>query len=340
MTPEPVDRRAWERPTIEEVADRIFRVPLPLPGDALRAVNAYVLRGPQGLLLVDCGWELAESWQILSAALGRIGGGAGLRGVFATHVHGDHYGQAGRLRQELGGFLLIGRRERDTLEAFRERPGEARGRSLERLLELAASDVAERLTAGQGPPGGTPAVPDLYLLGSELLMEGGRALEVIPTPGHTRGHLCLFDESDGVLLAGDHILPHITPSLGVELPGSTAPLAEYLESLQRVRDLPARLVLPAHGPVFTDLRGRVDELMDHHRLRLDQCQEAVGAGARTAREVAAILSWTRRERHFDDLDPFNQMLAVFESEAHLEVLARRGRVRRVLADSTHTYIPA
>lgn len=340
MSPDALDRHAWERSTLEEVADGVFRVPLPLPGDALRAVNAYVLRGPEGLLLVDCGWDLEESWQILSGALSRIGGAGRFRGLFATHIHGDHYGQAGRLRGEFGGFVLIGLRERETLEAFRERPAESRGRSLEKLLQLAAGDVVQRLSAGEGPPGGIPVVPDIYLEGSELVMQGGRRLEVIPTPGHTRGHLCLFDGDDGVLLAGDHILPQITPSLGVELPGPTAPLADYLDSLERVRELPARLVLPAHGPVFSDLRGRVDELLEHHRVRLDLCWEAVAAGDRTAREVAARLPWTRRERRFLDLDPFNQMLAVFESEAHLEVLERRGRLRRDLADSIHTYVPA
>ncbi len=332
------DRHAWERPTLDEVSDGVWRVPLPLPGDALRAVNAYLVRESGSFLLVDCGWNRRESWERLEEALRRLGSGLHrVQWVFATHVHDDHYGLAGRVRQRSGAPVLLGRGDRESLVAFRDRPGEARQRTAARLGQLAAEDVARRLEAAGSPERRPPADPDLYLAGGEALLLGERELEVVATPGHTRGHLCLHDRANQLLFAGDHVLPQITPSIGVELHLPGSPLADFLESLERVIDLSCRLVLPAHGPVFSDLRGRVGELLEHHRLRLEECYQLVEAGANSAREVADRLPWTRRRRRFQDLDPFNQMLAVFESELHLQLLAERGRLRRDLADSSIRY---
>lgn len=336
------DPHLWERPTLEEVAAGVWRVPLPLPGDALRAVNTYLVRGPEGFVLVDCGWNQEQSWRGLEAALSRLGAGpTGVRWVFATHVHDDHYGLSGRMRREAGSWVSLGDRERQTLEAFRADPGQARQRSRALLEELSAGDVVLRLerAGAAGPERSAPGPPDLYLTGGETLVLGERRLEVVATPGHTRGHLCLLDRAGGLFFAGDHVLPQITPSLGVELPGDTSPLRDFLRSLQLVRDLPASLVLPAHGPVFRGLDRRVDELAEHHRLRLDECWEAVAGGARTARAVAGELPWTRHRRRFEDLDPFNQMLAVFEADAHLRVLVEQGRLASDLPHSRGYALP-
>ncbi len=332
------DRHAWERPTLDEVSEGVWRVPLPLPGDALRAVNAYLVRDQGGFLMVDCGWNRRESWERLEDALRRLGSGLHrVRWVFATHVHDDHYGLAGRVRQRSRAQVLLGSRERDSLIAFRDHPGEARRRTGARLGQLAAEDVARRLEAAGPTERRPPADPDLYLGGGETLVLGDRELEVVATPGHTRGHLCLHDPANQLLFAGDHVLPQITPSIGVELHLPGSPLADFLDSLEKVADLPCRLVLPAHGPVFRDLGGRVAELLEHHRLRLEECYQEVEAGARSAREVAGRLPWTRHRRRFQDLDPFNQMLAVFESELHLQLLAERGRLSRDLANSSIRY---
>jgi len=324
------------------VADSVFRCPLPLPGDALRAVNAYLIRSYGGFLLIDCGWDRPETLERLRKALRDLGGGVeSVRGIFASHVHRDHLGLAGQLRDESGAWVSLGRGDQATLQAFATDPGRARAASLERLRQAAAMDVASRLRESRGDDDGwRPPLPDVLLSGDEILLQDGHQLEVIPTPGHTRGHLCLFDAGRGILFAGDHVLPQITPSLGVELPDGSSPLTSFLSSLERVRTLPASVVLPAHGPVFTDLQGRVEELLEHHRQRLQACLELVMEGAGTARQVAGALPWTRRGRPFSTLDPFNQMLAVFEAEAHLLVLAERGLVDRHVADSGVGYAPA
>src|SRR6202022_2489877 len=110
--------------------------------------------------------------------------------------------------------------------------------------------------------------------------------------------------------AGDHVLPHITPSRGLETIPEPKPLHSYLDSLRLVRDMPDTLLLPAHGPVTRSVHTRVEELLAHHEERLHASANEVRAGAGTAFQVARAMPWTRRRRTLDDLDPFSQMLAV------------------------------
>ena len=343
MSPAAATGSAWAEGGLEEVGDRIFRIPLPLPGDGLKAVNAYLLQSESEDLLIDCGWDDTQSWEVLTQALARLGSSLdSVRLVFATHVHGDHLGAAGRIRDAGRALVTLGLGDRESALLLATDPDLARSRTRALLRRHGADSVADALDAAapnQPQHVWLTTLPDLFISGGELRM-AGRELEVIPTPGHTRGHLCLWDRSSAILFAGDHVLPHITPSIGVEVPDGSLPLLNFLRSLEQVRELPANLVLPAHGPVFQDLAGRIDELLEHHRQRLLLCAEAVVAGARTAIDVARALPWTRRGRRFEDLDTFNQMLAVGESAAHLELLAERGELDRMVSNSVVTFTPS
>jgi glyoxylase-like metal-dependent hydrolase (beta-lactamase superfamily II) len=158
---------------------------------------------------------------------------------------------------------------------------------------------------------------------------GGSELTVVPTPGHTSGHLVFADLPRGLLFSGDHVLPHITPSIGLETPATQAPLASFLESLALVRALPDLALLPAHGPVTGSSHARVDELVAHHDARLAEIRDAlIAGGEQPALPIAMRLGWTRHRRELRDLDPFNQMLAIGETIAHLTVLGRSGLVRQ------------
>ena len=158
------------------------------------------------------------------------------------------------------------------------------------------------------------------------------------TPGHTRGHLVYHDAAAQLMFAGDHVLPHITPSIGFEAAGNRMALSDYLGSLARMLALPDARLLPAHGPVTGSTHERVRELLAHHDTRLAETLSAVQAGHATAFEVAKAIKWTRHHREFADLDLFSQVLAVNETAAHLEVLASRGQVTHsVSADGTDLY---
>jgi glyoxylase-like metal-dependent hydrolase (beta-lactamase superfamily II) len=329
------DRHAWERPGAHEEAPGIYRIPLPLPGDQLKAVNVYVVVDGDRLVLIDGGWAMAEADELLATALGSIGFAlADVREFLVTHVHRDHYTQAIAVRRVVGSRVSLGEGEQICLEAMRTITEHPDVTSMYQAGAFELSAQLQKWTQGisDGPDLTNWEDPDRWLTDALEIPLTTRTLRVLSTPGHTRGHVVFHDEGNDALFAGDHVLPHITPSIGIELVRPLSPLRDYLSSLQIVRALPDAMLLPAHGPVTGSVHARVDELLVHHEHRLERTLEAVAAGASTGYEVALRLGWTRHERKLADLDLFNQIMAVHETVAHLEVLRERGLVRRELLD--------
>jgi glyoxylase-like metal-dependent hydrolase (beta-lactamase superfamily II) len=336
--------RPWSEPGVELVAPGVHRVPLPLPLDGLRAVNVYVLETDDGLTCIDAGWAVDVSRELLETSLGSIGHRVSdIRRFLVTHVHRDHYTQAVTIRKEFGRATVeLGIGEKPTLDLFHggdldEDP------TVARLQSAGAVDIArswQRMFEGREPDLGIWAYPDSWLAGDHTLEVGGRTLRVVPTPGHTAGHVVFADEQAGLLFAGDHVLPRITPSVGFELVYVRDPLGDFLGSLHTVRELPDLRLLPAHGPVTDSTHQRVDELLVHHDERLELCRRAVGGGAVSAYDVAKQLTWTRRERHLGELDLFNAALATMETLVHLDLLVFRGTLQRTQVDGTWCYSSA
>ncbi len=347
VPPAPGDprRRDWERPGAFGVADGVHRIPLPLPNDGLRAVNVYAIEDAGALVLIDSGWALAEARKRLEAALAGLGYDLrDVRQFLVTHAHRDHYTLGMVVRRLLGTRVAVGAGEAAALGTVRAaRPGHFSGPLLARLRAGGAGAVVDRLERAGDAEGRERVDPQMWDDPDEWLHDGaklelaGRTLRVIATPGHTRGHVVFHDPGAGLLFSGDHVLPHITPSIGFEPMPSSRALAEYLESLAAVEALADCRLLPAHGPAQPAAGPRIAALVEHHRVRLDATLRAVADGAVTAMETAAVLPWTSRGRAFADLDPFNQMLAVNETIAHLEVLAERGALRVTRQDGVQCY---
>jgi glyoxylase-like metal-dependent hydrolase (beta-lactamase superfamily II) len=316
----------WSEPGAWAVADGVWRIPLPLPSDALRAVNVYVLETDDGLTLVDGGWALEESRRLLERSLREAGHALGdVRRFLVTHVHRDHYTQAVTVRREVGAHVSLGVGDRPTLDLIHGRRAGEEDPYVPLLRAAGAPAIAARwrdFTSRSTPDLSLWEYPDTWLEDDHEIGVGGRTLDAVSTPGHTRGHYVFADREDGLLFAGDHVLPTITPSIGFEPAPSALPLRDFLASLAKVRALPDARLLPAHGPVTASVHARVDELVAHHDQRLSRIATVVrGIGPCSAHDVARELGWTRRERPFADLDLFNQALAVLETRVHLELLA-------------------
>ncbi|WP_246161993.1 MBL fold metallo-hydrolase [Aeromicrobium ginsengisoli] len=325
-----VPTSAWTDPGCYEVAPGVHRIPLSMPNDGLRAINVYAIETARGLALIDGGWRVPSALRELTVALAGIRHSpADIHDVYVTHIHRDHYTFAVELRRLFGARVHLGRHEQPGLHevmAIRTNVPVGSIRDLERAGAPAlASDMIDATAAEPFDHDGWE-LPDSWL-DAETLDLGPRELEVVPTPGHTKGHLVFHDHVNRLLFTGDHVLPTITPSIGFELGARELPLQHYLTSLRMLLTRPDARLMPAHGYPADSVHDRVGELLAHHAERFEQAERVVRTlGSGTAADVADRLLWTRRERHFTELDPFNQMMAVCETLAHLDVMVEDGRL--------------
>jgi glyoxylase-like metal-dependent hydrolase (beta-lactamase superfamily II) len=318
----------------DEIEDGLWRLPLPLPF-ALRSVNIYLAAdGAGGWTLFDAGLGLPADEAALRAGLAAAG--ATLEDITAlilTHAHPDHIGLAGLIVAASGCPVYMFPREAERMYRVWGAYGEetvdqvipalqamyrSHGLPEDALASVATSTLQMRRILRLPPAPSIIEVAD-----GETLTLGGRRHVAIWTPGHSDYHLCLLRD-DEVFFVGDHILPAITPNIGVYPDARPDPLRDYFESLARVRTAQARLVLPGHGQPFTDVTARVDDLCSHHLERsatlLDQLA-TYPTGAQ-AWELASAL-FAGRLHTADD-----QRFALVETVAHLEYLCGEGRVDR------------
>ena len=303
-----------------EVVPGIHLIELPLPF-SLGLINVYLIDTGDGRLLVDTGMDTEPCLQALESALEGLGAGwADIRQVLLTHIHPDHMGLALKALERSGGRLLLHREDEALLAEIADREGYAEVQA--RVLRSA--DVPEPLINGIGQSV-REVHRSFHRLHADVALSGGECiptrhgpLEVISTPGHTPGHVCLYDRGRRILVSGDHILEHISPNIGWQA-GRDA-LGEYLDSLDRVASLDVDVILPSHGSPVSGHREWVARTKQHHRERCEAILAGLSGAPRPANHLVPLL-WPRH------LSPFHHRFAVFELLAHLEYLARRGRCR-------------
>ncbi|HEX5505014.1 MAG TPA: MBL fold metallo-hydrolase [Thermomicrobiales bacterium] len=310
----------------------LHRVELPLGDNPLGAVNAYLIETADGPALVDTGWWTPEAWAALEDALGALGcRPADLSRIVLTHGHPDHAGMAARLRDLSGAPIAL--HPRDLFMVAPRRPDQDGARA-ERLAWLTRHGLPEAEAAalrGASPGMGgrmTPFEPDRALAEGDTLALGAYRFTVLETPGHSPGQVCLYDAERRVLIAADHVLPEISPNVGLMGANGGNPLADYLAALARVRDLPVEVALPGHGAPFADLAGRVDELVAHHDERLAELLAALAPGPAGAYDLCARLTWVGGAVTWAELAPFSRLMALGETLSHLVLLEERGQATR------------
>jgi glyoxylase-like metal-dependent hydrolase (beta-lactamase superfamily II) len=335
--------RSEALPERAELLPGVFRLPLPLRDSPLGHVNTYLVRADDGYLLVDCGWDTADTLETLEGHLRALDIPlTDVRHLVITHIHPDHYGLAGRLRELSQADLSFHRLERLYIESRYAGPNELLG-EMHEWLRLNGTPSAELDQLNFGSMGIRERVriafPDRTLDGGEEITCGKFAFKVIWTPGHSVGHICLYDAGHKVLLSGDHVLPHITPSVGLHVRAASNPLADYLDSLRLVGRLQAELVLPGHGEPFQGLPERTGELIAHHQRRLEEIKTLLAAQPdrpMSGYAIASRMNWSRR-RTWADLSGFERRLAVTEALAHIELLHARGEVLKEYTQGEITY---
>ena len=308
---------------MDELPHGIRRLTFPLPL-GIDHVHCYLLPGSDGWTLVDTGLGLpnaAERWEPVLAELD-----APVVRIVITHFHPDHAGGGEDAQALTGARVYQGARDYEQCERV-----------------WGHEDWSERLADYLGTHGlPEPLADELrhearvfapfirFARDPERLQEGDEVdgWQVLELPGHADGHICLL--RDGVLVAGDHLLQKITPTVGLYPESRPDPLGDYLASLRRTVELAPRLALPGHHGVVSDPAGRARELMEHHRQRLDEAAASLGHEPRSAYEVSLALFGA-------DLDASGRRFALAETLAHLERLVQEGRARRRGDDSAVSY---
>jgi len=321
-----------------EILPGIFQFQLPMPFE-LRHVNVYLLRDGDGYTLIDTGLRTDESRAALHAGLQAAHVELRqIRRILITHIHPDHFGLAGELRERTGAELVIHRLEVALMEPRYAR-AEDLVREVARWLEVNGVPSEERdflQTASMAAREFVSVVsPDVLLEGAERLAVNGDDLVVVWTPGHSPGHCAFYWPARKLLFSGDHLLLKISPNIGLHPQSSADPLDDYLASLRRVAALVIDEVLPAHGPSFREPRERVSQILQHHQERLAALLR-LAAAPQTGWELAAGLFPGLAQRGV-----FHQRLALQETLAHCQSLAQDGRlIKRIDADDRVRWVGA
>jgi glyoxylase-like metal-dependent hydrolase (beta-lactamase superfamily II) len=320
-------------PELTPVCPDVFELRLPIPWEDTH-VNCFLLPDGEQVDMIDCGMSSQESFALIAAALREVAGPrARLRRLVVTHIHPDHYGGAGEMTRRYGADLYLHRLEVPMVHP-RYLEIEQLVEEVGRYLQVHGVPDAEADFLKNASRGFRqfvkPALPVLQLDGTEVVELGRRRLRVEWTPGHSPGHVCLYDADARVLFAGDQLLPNASPNVGLHPQSTPNPLDDYLAGLRRVVELEPSLVLPAHGRPFPSAAERAAELLEHHRRRKDQMVELIGAGELNGWQVATAVWGVRENLH-------EMRMALQEGLAHLQSLSLEGRLEKRARPSAVTW---
>jgi glyoxylase-like metal-dependent hydrolase (beta-lactamase superfamily II) len=326
------------RPPAEEVVPGVWSIRQPLQ-NAMRYVWAYALEVEEGVLLVDAGLDDDVHLANLESALALFGAALeDVHGAIFTHFHRDHYGLAERIRRRSGAWLALHETEarfiaslagvpveRERVDTWFRKLG-AGGEVLDELVEL---------VVGIGTRDRASALPDRMLSDGVEFEAAGERFEIMHTPGHSPGHVCIVDRRRGVVFSGDHVLSHTTPNVGIYAGTDGSPLGDYLRSLERVRPLAGLFDLPGHEQRI-EVEDRAAELIAYHGDQLDQVVAFVADGCETVWEIAGRL-WPEA---WDRLPTIDRHLALGEAYAHIAVLVDGARLKLVGEEPLRWQAPA
>ena len=299
------------------------------PPDAPAGTLCYLVRQRRGWLLVDSGLKHHSCLDCLRQQLAALNvSPRDINWLLITHFHPDHFGLAAEIKAMSDAQIILHRLDWEVLRMITEAASGASGETFNRWVtslgvpphELAGYDRVFEFGTALFPG---DVEPDLLLDGEDQPV-GDMGLRAILTPGHTPGHVCVYDEQNRLLFSGDHVLTGITTHIAPGILSDDDQLGRYLEALEKVRSLDVRMVLPAHENPFERLGERVGQLLEHHERRLEQVLAPIRHSASSARDIASQVEWV--VGLWEQMDGINRLLAIQETLAHLRLLQGRGLV--------------
>jgi glyoxylase-like metal-dependent hydrolase (beta-lactamase superfamily II) len=315
------------------ILPNLYRIEIPLPKNPLKALNSYVIKSRERSLIIDTGWNQEECMIAMQEGLKELEINIRKTDFFITHLHTDHLG-------------LVSSLVTDTSTIYFNQP------EAERIKAGIVLDDFIRFARLNGfPEKELQVIPDTHPgfkfrskepLNFHILKEGDvirvsdYVFHCIETPGHSMGHLCLYEPAKKIFVAGDHILEDITPTITL-WSDDWNPLKKYLESLDKVSALDIELVLPGHRDILRNPRERIQELKDHHQRRLNEILSILGEGSKNAFQVASRMTWDIVYDSWELFPVSQKWFATGEAISHLKYLEKRGVIRREMRQQIVTY---
>jgi len=306
---------------------------IPLPKNPLKALNAYAIKGPERNLIIDTGWNQQECMDAMQANVRELDIDLKKTDFFITHFHTDHLGLVSNLVTE-SSRIYFNRPDGDWIKS---------GIPVDHLIAFARVNgfpEKELQKVIHTHPGlkfrSTGPLRFHFLEEGDILRISDFVFHCIETPGHSRGHMCLYEPNQKIFVAGDHILDDITPTITL-WSDEWNPLKEYLASLDKVNQLDIELVLPGHREVFRNPKERIQELKDHHQKRLDEIISILKKGAKSAFQVASQMTWDIMYDSWDLFPVPQKWFATGEAISHLKYLEEEGVIQKERKKQTRIY---
>jgi glyoxylase-like metal-dependent hydrolase (beta-lactamase superfamily II) len=325
-----------EEPVVENVLENIYRIEIPLPDNPLKTLNSYLILGKDRNLLIDTGFNRQECLDVLKHSLRELDVDLEHTDIFVTHLHADHSGLVPRLvRKNTAVYCSESDAKIINLSNAEKYWHDMESKFKQHGLNVAGEDSNTRTHPGWIFRPGTD-INFTYVNDGDVIDVGEYSFKTIHTPGHTPGHMCLYDEEKEILFSGDHILGDITPVITIEL-NHENPLTQYLKSLKVIKSLPIKHIFTAHRRRIHDAYKRIEELEDHHSRRLDQVIGILESGPKNAYETAQEMTWKISCKSWSEFPPQQKWFATGEAMAHLLHLWEKKMLARDLVDGVYTF---
>ena len=317
-----------------EVMKGIYRIAVPLPQIALKEVDIYVVEGEKGNILIDTGWNTPEAFNAIKDGL-KIDGFElrDITQILITHFHPDHFGFAGKLKQLTNATVAMGELEAPLIEGRYANP--------ENLLNditafLRSHGIPDSMLSNYSQASMPlrqfviPTRPDILLKDGDTISMPPFELKVLLTPGHSPGHLCFYEPNRKMLFSGDMLLPEISTNISYHIQSGDNPLGDFINSLKLLQEIDINFVYPAHGPVFSGTKARIEALLYHHRKREQEIIQVAHNNLMSGYQIASQITWAPGDIpvSFEKLSTWDKRLALMETLAHLQYLVHNDKARK------------
>jgi glyoxylase-like metal-dependent hydrolase (beta-lactamase superfamily II) len=311
----------------ERVVPGVWRLRLPLPWPGVPHCNAWAVAAGDGVVLFDTGMHEPGSLAHLERALGQVNLSIeNVRLVACTHAHSDHYGQAADIVDRAVCELWMHPNHEHMTRAAQD-PDAALARRIEVARQSGVPEAPLQAYAesrrGQGFGISRIIEPDRPLLPGITIDTDLGAWEVYETPGHAPSHVCMFQPEHRMLISGDHLLGRV--SIYYDYGYSPDPAGEFLNSLDVVEQLDARLCLSGHGRTFTDVQGHIEANRALVHERIAKVHEVIGGEPITAYDAVPLV-------YGQAITPLNANWWLSETLCYLTHLERSGRAERIAGE--------